>query len=168
MEPTESQTGADDAESNASLNERGNLPATIGEEHQAFNQANGAIAGTFTVSSIAPGECAQDTGFEIPEPQNGGSLVFVTMESKAAADGADNPLYANSGGGVISFIQEDGTTWNGDDVRATGCVPSDETIGALVDPGESVKGVMVLDVPATAVTLVFKPTLGQGYEYALP
>lgn len=145
------------------MNDRGNLTAALGQEISPFDPGTASVVGTFTITGIAPSECVTDSA-----PENG-KFLTVAMEAQGApaADNPDSlPFYANSGGGVLTIIKADGTTWGGVPTTAE-CLPSEDRMPAAVDVGEKYSGNMVLDVPEDAAMLVFKPTLGLGYEFAL-
>lgn len=129
-----------------------------------FDPSTASVVGTFTITSVAPSECDTDA---VPES---GKFLSVTMNAQGApaADNPDSlPFYANSGGGVLTLIKADGTTWGGVPTTAE-CMTGTETLPASIGVGEKYAGVIVLDVPKDAAVLVYKPTLGLGYEYALP
>ncbi|MGA7203452.1 MAG: hypothetical protein WBX27_02350 [Specibacter sp.] len=147
-------------------NARGNVIGVFGAVGMAV-AANGYMGlAMFVVSSIKPGECMPIEGFAVGISQDYRMLI-ANMTVQAEADSAGTPVYANSGGGVLTIILKDGSTWDGVPTSA-GCVPKADGLPATIPVGQKLEGAVALIVPKDAAALVFKPTLGIGYEYPLP
>ena len=142
---------------------RGNLIAALGDTG-TVSSYEGVEEASFTVKDISPGVCTEP----YQSPAENGNMVFVTMDIMTSPDLAKSisPQFSASSYDW-TFISATGTTFNGDlaTIATYSCIPEASVIPGSIGPGESVTGIIVLDVPEASGTLVYSPSYGAGFEY---
>lgn len=146
---------------------RGNVIKTIGEPAWTVNQADKKTA-IFTINSITVDPPC--TG-PYPQPSEKGHFVILdaSMETTPDLATASFPNFDLSPHDW-QFVGANGTTYNGSLTSGAsyGCLPDSEVLPINgIGPAEKVTGKIVLDVPATTGTLVFKPmgNASGGWEW---
>ena len=137
-------------------NERGNVVLAVGEELTVFDDATGDPAFAIAVERVARDVVCTEPG---STPAANGHLiavrVHVTTGPGLPALGGEPAVRA----GRFRFLAPDGDTLT--EVGTPGadaCLPNREEFPAgPLAPGKELAGVVVLDVPAKAGTLVFSP-----------
>lgn len=151
---------------------RGNFIKELGQP-AGISDKDGKPMVNFTVNSITPD--AACTG-PYPQPAENGhfTVLDITVETTpelGTAEGSPGSFDIN--GAMFKFVGASGTTFNGslNSAGAYGCLPDEEMInnsGSGIGPAEKVTGKLVLDLPETTGTLIFKSYLTSGrggWEY---
>ena len=145
---------------------RGNIIKKVGEPAGMFLKDTKEPTVNFTIDSIAPVTAC--SGSYPQPPQNGHFVVVgVTVETTEALSKAPVKTFDVSAYN-FKFISKAGTTYNGNlGGSAYSCLANGEGFPiAGMGPAEKVSGKVVLDVPETTGTLVFKDMFGSaGWEY---
>lgn len=149
---------------------RGNIIKKFGQPAGRFNPENNKQLVNFTINSAAIDPPC--TG-PAPQPAENGHFVILdaiieTLPELAEAQIPQFDLSPHN----FKFVGANGTTYNGSLTSGAsyGCLPDNEILPINgVGPAEKVTGKIVLDVPETTGTLVFKPMggSGSGWEWAL-
>ena len=146
-------------------NDRGHIEKSIGEEGGITDIATDTPVITFAVEAIAPAQCTDDWQQYGSPPENGHlvavSLRFATAPELARSDMAS---YFTVSSYDFAFIGADGITVDNVDTIATySCLPSTEQFTQNpLGPGQQYTGRLVLDVPASNGTLVYRPSVLSG------
>jgi hypothetical protein len=149
---------------------RGNIIKALGEEGGLTDQKPGqepVTILTFAVDSIAPVECTEPYA----QPPENGHMVAVTMRFSTAPElaTASNPYFSVSPV-EFSFIGPDNiTVTNLATIATFGCLPQGEVLTSdQMMPGSQYVGKIVLDLPATTGTLVYRPSMlfEGGWEWS--
>ena len=165
-----STSTAEETSATAETNNRGNVEKKIGEE-AGITSKDGKSVYTFKVTSIEPDyQCTR----EYSRPAENGHIVKVNLEVVTADAKTMKDAFHSSG---VSFdpyswkyIAANGTTFNGNlgSIGTISCLEESEELPINIGPGEKVTGSVVLDVPATDGTLVYKDILADGgWEYKI-
>jgi hypothetical protein len=153
----------------ATKSERDNIIRTVGQgaglSDKSGNQAVSFVVNKITLDPACTGK--------YPRPSENGHFLALDISAQGF-----QPLKDVFGSGTFSMyasnwklIAANGTTYNGDlgSGPALGCLPDSEQLPDRVGIGEKVTGTLILDVPATEGTLVFKPTFADsGWEWQYP
>jgi hypothetical protein len=147
---------------------RGNIVKKLGEG-AGFNGDDGKEAVSFTVNKITVDvPCTEKYA---QAPQNG-HFIALDVSIKTNAN-----LATTTGSGKFSMSSSDwkaiapnGTTFNGYlSGHSYGCLADSTQVPMSIGPGENVTGTVLLDVPTTEGTLIFKPIyLKAGWEWQYP
>lgn len=146
---------------------RGNIIKALAEPGWTTNAA-GKQTAIFTINSITVDPPC--TG-PYPQPAEKGHFVILdaSIETKPELSESSYAQFDLSPHGW-QFVGANGTTYNGSLTSGAsyGCLAESEVLPINgVGPAEKVTGKIVLDVPETTGTLVFKPTGGAGgWEWA--
>jgi hypothetical protein len=161
-------TATSSATATGAKSARGNLIKSVGQG-AGYTDENGKQVVTFTINKIAMDPVCTEQYAQAP--QNGHFLALdvsvVTNPELATATGSGTFTMSPS---EWKLIAPNGTTFNGFLSGSTfGCLPQTEQIPQSIGPAENVTGTLLLDVPSTEGTLVFKPVyLGAGWEWKFP
>jgi hypothetical protein len=155
------------AATTAATNARGNIVKQLGEVGGINNPDGGEDLISFAVDSITP-DPACDSQFH-SDPENG-HLVQLQMRVTTSAE-LTQDAYDTLGSSDFNFIGSDGVTKSDlGTMSAFDCFESDNGMFTQdpLGPSQSYTGYVIVDVPETAGTLIFKPSWGQsgGWEYA--
>lgn len=147
---------------------RGNIIKELAQP-AGMTDKDGKPIVNFTINSITPD--APCTG-PYPQPSENGhfTVLDVTVETSpelATASYDGGPLSFDINGAMFKFVGASGTTFNGslNSGGAYSCLPDEQMInnhGGGIGPAEKVTGKLVLDLPETTGTLVFKSYLTSG------
>ena len=157
----DAEASASSSAAGPSTNQRGNIVKTLGEEG-GLTSEEGKTFYTFAIDSITPDiPCTEE--YTTSDPENG-HLTAVQMRLSTQAFTPDELSYLTVSSSDFTFIGSDGLTFTNVDTIATyGCLsgsvkfPSDQ-----LNPGSQYAGVVLLDLPQTAGTLVYKPSSVYG------
>jgi hypothetical protein len=151
-------------------NARGNVVLALAEELTVFDGATGAASFAIAAETISPDVACTDPA---STPAANGRLiavlVHVTTGPDLSAVGGEPAVRAAD----FRFLAPDGSTLTkaGTPSAAT-CLPDTEEFPAgRIAPDQELTGTVVLDVPATAGTLVFAPgflPVGAEWEFGPP
>lgn len=149
-----------------STSDRGNLIKKVGQTAGMTN-ANGDQAVSFVVKKINTGlKC---TG-EFAEKPDNGHLVGIQMDVQTFKE-LNDPDFPGADfiTSTWNFVSAKGTTFNGNlgSGSAFSCLKEADYLPMNIGPAEKATGWIVLDVPATAGTLIFESDAGTGWEYEL-
>ncbi|NOJ62795.1 MULTISPECIES: hypothetical protein [unclassified Arthrobacter] len=140
------------------LNDRGNLEESVGEV-SIFQAESGTEFAALEAEEIQTD--FQCTGAAAQESVNG---QFVAISFSVAAQ----PELAESGWPSLYISAREFRAWDADDEpvpdpvgSSAGCVEPDELLPSPVEPGEDLKGLIILDVPTGSGSAAF--TVG-GFE----
>lgn len=147
----------------------GALPKASGEAGALVDKTTGAETFTIQVNEIETAtECeARSAGFTLA-PERGTFLILdVTATLAAGANPAGTeeafmPLAAEA----FSVVPQSGSTE--DDVTsasAWGCLTETDLAPAVVNPGETVTGKIVLDTRVTSGTVIYDPDGSGGWSW---
>jgi hypothetical protein len=143
-------------------NARGNIVKTLGEEGRLVSEDDGETLYSFAIDSITPNvTCTEE--YSSYEAENG-NLTAVQMRVSTGAFTPEDFSYLSVNSSDFSFIGSDGLTFSNVDTIATyGCLsdsvkfPSGE-----LSPGSQYAGTVLLDLPETSGTLIYKPSAMYG------
>jgi hypothetical protein len=147
-------------------NERGNAVLALGQELTVFDDATGAVAFAVAVDSVSTDVAC--TNPKSAPAENGRFIavqVRVTTGSDLSAVGGE-PGVRSAG---FRFLAKDGATLVGAGTpSADSCLRDGESFPSRpLGPDQELTGTVVLDVPKSAGTIVFRPKyLTAGAEWA--
>jgi len=147
-------------------NERGNAVLDLGQELTVFDNATGAVAFAVAVDSVSTDVAC--TNPKSAPAENGRFIavqVRVTTGSDLSAVGGE-PGVRSAG---FRFLAKDGVTLVGAGTpSADSCLRDGESFPSRpLGPDQELTGTIVLDVPESAGTIVFRPKyLTAGAEWA--
>lgn len=140
VDPT-SQATADPLES-LTLNDRGNIPAVVGETSVFAADDGGEFAG-FEAEQI-------QTAFECDVPRTSVNGQFVAIRFSVSATSE----LTESGQPYFAMTARDFKAWDSSGTpvedpvgNSAGCVAATELLPSPIEPGDSVDGLVILDVP---------------------
>lgn len=145
-------------------NERGNIPARIGEEVaiRPSSNADDPPTVTLTVEEIVVDVVCDD---EYEEPPENGHYLAVRMRA-SATDRYDPRVSTPISDYDFSVVGDDGETFDPVSEAAQGCIAQPRLIQNMrIAPGYDFEGWIVLDVPATSGVLVYEPEGPNGWEW---
>lgn len=170
VEPLAAETKAAAPEVKKST--RGNFIKELAQP-AGITDKDGKALVNFTINSVTVD--APCTG-PYPQPAENGHFTVLdvtieTMPELGTATGSPGTFDINAH--MFKFVGASGTTFNGSLAGGStyGCLPDEQTIGtngAGIGPSEKVTGKVVLDLPETTGTLIFKSYLTSGnggWEY---
>lgn len=148
-----------------STNQRGNIVKTLGEEG-GVTAEDGTFLYTFAFDSITPDvPCTEEYA---SDPENG-HLTAVKLRLSTGAVTPDQLGYLSVSGYDFKFIGSDGLTFTNVSTAATySCLDQSALFpSAQLSPGSQYAGVVLLDLPEAAGTLIYQPSYlsaGGGWE----
>ena len=160
----------------APAGERGNQVATLGEPVTVVDEA-GAELIQLTIESITPDYACDADEATVMDPANG---HFVALELVVTAGSGlaefENPygVFTLTNNGRFTIISSDGVTETNTIVggsEAYLCTTGyNEVLTLIVEPGQTYRGVAVLDTANASGTLIWQPVLegaapGPGWEW---
>jgi hypothetical protein len=160
-------TSAPPATQEAKKSARGNIVKALGEPAGITDSVTKKQVANFAINAIT--QDAPCTG-PYPQPAQNGHFVALDIVAETTPDLAEStyPKF-DINSAMFQFVGANGTTYNGslNTAPTYSCLPDSQTfpMGGM-GPGEKVSAKVVLDVPETTGTLVFK-SLGSlsGWEW---
>ena len=147
---------------------RGNLIKEVGQPAGMSNPESNQQTVNFTVDAITVDAPCTDP-YATPAENGHIVVVDVTVATTEELGKLDYGNRFDMSSATFKFIGASGTTYNGSlgTMGSYSCLPEAEEFPvAGMGPAENVKAKVVLDVPETTGTLVFKDLFSQiGWEY---
>lgn len=149
-------------------NSRGNLIKHIGDVAGIYkSQTDKTLVAQWTVNNITiDAPCTPAYDGAPTQPENGHFVLFdVSVETSSEYNESTNGSLGLGVGGLWTYVQKDGTQWNGIPTSATSstCLPQDQQLPGVIGPGLKAQGKILFDVPSTDGYLVYD----NGWEYPL-
>ena len=145
-------------------NERGNIPARIGEDVtiRPSPVADEPPAVTLSIEEIVVDVVCDD---DYEEPPENGHYIAVRMRAMATAQ-YDPRVPSPISDYDFSVIGDDGDTFDPVSEAGQACIAQPRLIQNMrIAPGYDYEGWMVLDVPVTSGALVYAPEGSDGWEW---
>jgi hypothetical protein len=156
-------TGSADA-TEVARNERGNIPARIGEEVaiRPSSDAGEPPSVTLSIEEIVV-DVVCDDDYEEP-PENG---HYIALRLRATATAAYDPRVTTPVSDYdFTVIGDDGETYDPVSESAQDCIAQERLIQNMrIAPGFEYEGWIVLDAPVTTGALVYEPEGVTGWEW---
>ena len=169
--PSATPITAESPKTDDGKNDRGNFVSKVGEVGTISAIGSGKILSKFTVNSIKPTGC--DQPYYSQKPVNG-RLMAVKLTVETTKDLKDRALDKWLVSGYdFKFIAANGTTFNGNlsTIATYGCLADSALFPVQgIGPSEKAAGIVILDVPKAAGTLVYEPVsagMCAGFEYTI-
>lgn len=155
---------ADDSD----LSERGLHVFKPGDAFEQYDDS-GSLTGTMTVNKLnATQKCTADPSI-VDKPENGRFIGLSVSIVTPKADGTTDGFTLDPD--AFSAIAANGTSMNNtaSTFAAFTCIGEKEQAPTELRPGRKASGLIVLDVPKGATTLVYEDVFsGEGWEMAVP
>jgi hypothetical protein len=159
--PATGSTGATEV----ARNERGNIPARIGEEVaiRPSSDADEPPAVTLSIEEIVVDVVCDD---DYEEPPENGHYIALRIQA-SATEGYDPRVTTPVSDYDFSVIGDDGETYDPVTESAQACIAAPRLIQNMrLAPGVDYEGWIVLDAPVTTGALVYEPEGATGWEWA--